>query len=48
MRAVVVPAGTHAVRFLFRPGSVRFGFFLTVAGIAAMCLMMAVPGRNDA
>jgi hypothetical protein len=47
MRAVVVPAGSHSVRFLFRPQSVRLGFLLTVAGIGAMALMMAVPGRKE-
>ena len=45
MRAVVVPAGTHAVRFKFRPRSVLFGFLATLAGIACMGLMAAFPGR---
>jgi hypothetical protein len=47
MRAVVVPEGTHTVRFLFRPASVTLGFFLTIAGIAAMALMMAFPGKRS-
>jgi hypothetical protein len=47
MRAVVIPAGTHSVRFLFRPQSVRVGFFITLAGVAAMALMMAFPGRRS-
>ena len=46
MRAVPVPAGTHTVRFVFRPQSVRAGFFLTVAGIASLILMGAFPGRK--
>ncbi len=46
MRAVVVPAGTHTVRFMFRPASVTLGFLLTLSGIAAMGLMMAFPGKR--
>ncbi len=48
MRAVVVPEGTHTVRFHFRPGSVFIGFFLSVAGFIALGLMMAFPGRKRA
>jgi hypothetical protein len=46
MRAVAVPAGTHTVRFVFRPQSVRAGFFLSLAGIASLILMGAFPGRK--
>jgi hypothetical protein len=46
MRAVVVPAGSHTVRFQFRPRSVFVGFFLTLAGMVAMGMMMAFPGRR--
>ena len=47
MRAVVVPAGTHTVRFLFRPESVRLGGLLTALGIAAMVVLMVFPGRKE-
>jgi hypothetical protein len=45
MRAVVVPAGLHTVRFLFRPQSVLLGFLLTLAGLVGLGSMMAFPGR---
>ena len=48
MRALAVPAGTHTVRFVFRPQSVRAGFYLTAAGIASLILMGAFPGRRRA
>lgn len=32
-RAVVVPAGTHAVRFIYDPLSVRVGLFVTIGSL---------------
>ena len=46
LRAVPVPAGSHAVRFRFRPGSMMIGFLLTLMGLTTMTFMMAHPGKD--
>jgi hypothetical protein len=49
-RAVLVPAGTHEVRFEFRSATIRAGFWLSVGGILALLAAMVrwetLPGRR--
>jgi len=39
MRGVVVPAGSHTLRFQYRPFSVIAGFLLTLAGVAGAIVL---------
>jgi len=48
MRAVVVPGGAHTVTFEYRPGSVRAGFCLSLAGIAGLLGLALASGRRGA
>jgi hypothetical protein len=41
----VVPGGKHEVRLAFRPASLRWGLFVSCAGLLLMLLIVAVPRR---
>lgn len=46
MRAVELPAGTHEIRFEFRPASVRFGAALSLLGLALLAMTIALERRE--
>jgi hypothetical protein len=46
MRGVVVPAGSHEVRFYFRPLSVYLGAALSVLGVLLVLLIARAPRRR--
>jgi len=43
LRGVYVPAGTHRIRFLYRPASLAWGAALTGAGLLMLAGLFAAP-----
>jgi uncharacterized membrane protein YfhO len=47
LRAVRVPAGHHAVLFLYDPISVRAGYLITLTSLAALVLFCVLVARRS-